>query len=114
MIQVEMKSDHAKQLLRGAWQEPAVALGNVFRYQANVKRDSFGRCRDGMASARKTMVDSAKFDLRYNGIADRQLRLTDVDRAYGLSTRGAVIGKMQRIDTHQGGAEPPRARFSRF
>jgi hypothetical protein len=109
-----MKSDHAKQLLRRAPQERAVALGNVFRYQASVKRDSLGRCRDNMDSARKAMVDSPKLISATNGIADRQLQLTDVDRAHGLSTRGAVIGKMQRIDTHQGGPEPPRARFSRF
>jgi hypothetical protein len=109
-----MKSDHAKQLLRRAPQERAVALGNVFRYQANVKRGSLGRCRDSMDFARKGMVDSAKLISATNGLADRQLQLSDVDCAHGLSTRGAFIGKMQRIDTHQGGPELPRAIFSRF
>lgn len=38
--------------------EPAVEFGNIFRCQANVKRDTVLRYRDGIAFARKAIVES--------------------------------------------------------
>jgi hypothetical protein len=55
-----MKSDHVERLLRGGRQEPAVDFGKVFRCQANVKRDSDLRYRDGVDFARKAIVESPK------------------------------------------------------
>jgi hypothetical protein len=52
-----MKLDHVERPLRGARQEPAVEFGNVFRCQANVKRGSVLRYRDGIDFARKAIVE---------------------------------------------------------
>jgi hypothetical protein len=55
-----MKSDHVERLLRGGRQEPAVEFGKVFHCQANVKRGSVLRYRDGVDFARKAIVESRK------------------------------------------------------
>jgi hypothetical protein len=50
---------------RGTRQEPAVEFGNVFRCQANVKRGSVLRYRDGIDFARKAIVESPKLRLEF-------------------------------------------------
>ena len=59
-----MKLDHVERPLRGARLKPAVEFGSIFRCQANVKRGSVLRYRDGIDFARKAIVESLQIDPR--------------------------------------------------